>query len=235
MSLKPYYGPTDGITIFCGDCREVLPTLENIELILADPPYGIGERTKRASNGRGKGGFRFIESRDWPEVVGDDEAFDPTHLLPYSKVILWGANHYCDRLPGSSHWLIWDKREETGPDDNADCEIAWTNLKGPARMHRQLWRGICKRGVENIAIGWAIEHPTQKPIALMKFCIEQAKGDGLICDPYFGSGTTLRAAKDSWPSRDWHRDRGKVLRDRCEKACAEGTSVLISRSRWKRS
>lgn len=198
--MKPYYcDAKSGITIYHGDCREVLATLEPVDLVLTDPPYGIGERTTRASNGRGKavaGGFRFVESRDWLPVFGDDEPFDPTHLLPYPKIILWGANHYCDKLPGSSHWLIWDKREETASDDNADCEIAWSNLKGPARIHRQLWRGICRRGAENVAAGWSICHPTQKPIALMKWCIGQAKTDGLICDPYLGSGTTLRAAKD---------------------------------------
>jgi site-specific DNA-methyltransferase (adenine-specific) len=196
--MKPYYEHA-GITIYHGDCREILPQLSGVDLILADPPYGIKERTTRASNGRGKsvsGGFRFVESRDWPAVYGDDKPFDPAHLLPYPKVILWGANHYCDRLPGSSHWLIWDKREETGSDDNADCEIAWSNLPGPARLHRQLWRGICKRGAENVSIAYSIVHPTQKPLALMKWCIQQAGEVAAICDPYFGSGTTLRAAKD---------------------------------------
>lgn len=198
MSLSPYY-QDEAVTIYHGDCREILPQLGPVDLVLTDPPYGIKERTRRASNGRGKsvtGGFRFVESRDWPEVYGDDQPFDPSHLLKYPKVILWGANHYCHLLPGSSHWLIWDKREETGSDDNADCEIAWTNLKGPARLHRQLWRGICKRGEENIASGYSIVHPTQKPIALMRFCILQAREAAIICDPYFGSGTTIRAAKD---------------------------------------
>ena len=196
--MTPYYQDS-AVTIYHGDCREILPHLESVDLVLTDPPYGIKERTRRASNGRGKSrteGFRVVESRDWPEVYGDDEPFDPSHLLKYPKIILWGANHYCDKLPGSPHWLIWDKREETGGDDNADCEIAWTNLKGPARLHRQLWRGICKRGEENVSAGYSIVHPTQKPIALMRWCIAQAKDADLICDPYFGSGTTLRAAKD---------------------------------------
>jgi len=195
--MKPYYEHA-GITIYHGDCREILPSLSCVDFVLADPPYGIKERTMRASAGRKSvsNSFKFVDSRDWPPVHGDDEPFSPAHLLGFAKVILWGANHYCDRLPGSSRWLIWDKREETGSDDNADCEIAWTNLGGPARLHRQLWRGICKRGSENVSAGYAIEHPTQKPIALMKWCIAQAGFPPCVCDPYFGSGTTLRAAKD---------------------------------------
>ena len=196
--MKPYYEHA-GITIYHGDAREVVPTLVDIETVLTDPPYGIKERTDRKTGGRGKpvgNGFRHVDSRDWKPIIGDDTPFDPTYLLGFPKVILWGANHYCDKLPGKPHWLIWDKREETSSDDNADCELAWSNLKGPARMHRQLWRGICKRGSENISKGRAIVHPTQKPIALMKWCLLQAKSIGLVCDPYFGSGTTLRAAKD---------------------------------------
>ena len=134
-------------------------------------------------------------SRDFAPVYGDDKPFDPAPWLLIAPVcILWGANHYSGRLPGTPHWLVWDKREGTGSDDNADCEIAWTNLRGPARMHRQLWRGICRRGEENISGGaWRV-HPTQKPIELMRWCIAQAGNPEMILDPYMGAGSTGVAA-----------------------------------------
>jgi site-specific DNA-methyltransferase (adenine-specific) len=122
--------------------------------------------------------------------------FDPRHLLDFDRVVLFGANYFCDRLPSSSRWIIWDKREHTPADDNADCEIAWTNLRGPARIHRQLWRGICRRGEENISIGEGRVHPTQKPIALMDFCLsacDLTTGD-VVLDPYLGAGATGVAA-----------------------------------------
>lgn len=105
---------------------------------------------------------------------------------------MWGANYYADKLPPSRRWLVWDKREGTTPDDNADVELAWCSVDGVARMHRQLWRGLCMRGEEN---GSQKLHPTQKPIALMAWCMEQAKvAEGAtVWDPYMGSGTTAIA------------------------------------------
>jgi site-specific DNA-methyltransferase (adenine-specific)/modification methylase len=184
-------------TLYLGDCREILPTLGPVDAVVTDPPYGVRERTKRASAGRGKpkAGW-FIGSRDWPEIVGDDEPFDPTPWLAYPKVVLFGANHFCSRLPDAAMWIVWDKREETAPDDNADCEIAWTNLRGPARIHRQLWRGICRRGEENVSSGGERLHPTQKPVALMDFCLRACRlrdGD-VVLDPYMGAGATGVAA-----------------------------------------
>lgn len=167
-------------TLYLGDCREILPTLDRVDAIITDPPYGVKERTARKSAGRGRGGDRRLQggpcgSRDWPTIIGDDQPFDPTPLLAYPKVIIFGGNHFCSRLPDASKWIVWDKREEIGIDDNADCEMAWTNLKGPSRIHRQLWRGICRRGEENISTGAVRLHPTQKPIALMDFCILQCR------------------------------------------------------------
>jgi site-specific DNA-methyltransferase (adenine-specific) len=186
-------------TLYLGDCREILPSVSGVDAVVSDVPYGIGERTDRKRKSRGfrrglQGGA--VDARDWPAVVGDDCPFDPAPLLKYPKVVLFGANHYCDRLPGRPHWIIWDKREETGPDANADCEIAWTNLPGPARIHRQLWRGICRRGEELRENGGRRLHPTQKPIALMDFCLRACKLEAgqLVADPYMGSGSTGVAA-----------------------------------------
>lgn len=181
------------------DCLEILPTLDRSHALISDPPYGIAtntDRTGRRLGGKSKGLLPTHQTAKHEPVIGDDRPFDPAPLLDFEKVILWGGNHYCERLPGSPHWLIWDKREGTGPDDSADCELAWTNLKGPARMYRHLWRGLCRRGEENIAAGrdsWRL-HPTQKPVALMVWCIAQAGTPAVVVDPYMGSGSTGVAA-----------------------------------------
>lgn len=186
---------TDRSYLVMGDCEVYQDgfVMEKPDAIVADPQYGIN---LAAMCGTYRG--RWCDSVDEQLVEGDDKPFDPGHILELGidKVILWGGVHYCSRLPDARCWLVWDKREGTTPDNQADCEIAWTNLPGPARMHRQLWRGICRRGRENISNGVVREHPTQKPVELMKWCINMCKLDpnSLIYDPYMGSGTTGVAA-----------------------------------------
>ncbi|MGN5376137.1 DNA-methyltransferase [Sphingomonas hankookensis] len=190
-------------TLYLGDCRDVLPTIRNVDAVVSDPPYGVKERTARKAAGRGRDGVKRLPrcskaagARDWPAVIGDDGPFDPTPWLGFPKVVLFGGNHFSDKLPGASKWIVWDKREGTGPDDNADCEMAWTNLKGPARIHRQVWRGLIRRGEENDGGKSGRLHPTQKPIALMDFCLDQCRLDpaATVMDPYMGSGPTGVAA-----------------------------------------
>src|SRR5690606_34818674 len=109
----------------------------------------------------------------------------------FPRVVLFGANHFASRLPPTPTWLVWDKRRGTGSDSQADCEIAWSNLGGPARLFSHLWRGAIRdseRGVKRV-------HPTQKPVALMRWCLEQARPSGIVLDPFLGSGSTLVACK----------------------------------------
>jgi len=181
--------------LLLGDCMDILPTLGKVDAVITDPPYGVSANTRTASTGRHNGkSFGLSGSSDYLPVFGDDKPFDPAPLLSFDVSIIWGGNHFCSRLPDASKWLIWDKRCGGTPDDNADCEIAWTNLKGQARIHRQVWRGFFRQGVENAAISGAKLHPTQKPLALMVWCIEQAGAVGSILDPFMGSGTTGVAA-----------------------------------------
>lgn len=178
--MKPYYSEK-GITIYHGDCREVLPSLSRAhDVIITDPPYGIGYQHGARKNGA-KMGF------DGHSIVGDSEPFDPRFLLSSSRLILWGANHYADALPRSAGWIVWDKRCGIPSNDQSDCEIAWTNFLTVARLFSRYWNG---GGIAEDRF-----HVNQKPLSLMKWCINLA-GDGKILDPYCGSGTTLRAAKD---------------------------------------
>jgi len=182
--VKPYY-EQDGITIYHGDCREVLPTLAPVDLVLTDPPYGIGYT--KGSGGKGK-----HTRRNFAPVFGDDKPFDPSCLLEFSNVICWGADHYVQRLP-EGRWLVWDKLDGLASFDSfSDVEIAWHSKKGASRIYRFLWKGICQAGDKQ----WGRVHPTQKPVPLMKWCILQAGQVQTVLDPFMGSGTTLRAAKD---------------------------------------
>lgn len=183
--MKPYY-QDDAVTIYHGDCREILPTLEPVDLVLTDPPYGIAINIRHGRNWR---------NPDRPQnVVGDEEPFNPAFLLGFSNLILWGANHYAPRLPEGGRWLVWDKRDGTGSNSQSDCELAWEKGSGgtAARLKRLMWNGAVRdteRDIERV-------HPTQKPVALMKWCLDFFPDAQTILDPFMGSGTTLRAAKD---------------------------------------
>lgn len=193
--MKPYYDDGKGIQIYLGDCREVLPQLEieSVDLVLTDPPYGIGTIGGAKPFGT-IGGAHAVQPRQYLPIQGDDKPFDPTFLLELKTLsIIWGANYFCDKLPPATRWLVWDKRDGGTSDNFADCELAWSNLPGPARIFTRYWRGM----LSHYRIGEERCHPTQKPIALMCWCIGLvSKGIITILDPFMGSGTTLRAAKD---------------------------------------
>lgn len=178
-------------TIYCGDCRDILPVLGCADAIITDPPYGIGydwsKRRKSRNNSLSWGNCRDPE-RIWQEstIVGDDARFDPSLWLKFPQAILWGADNY-EGLPSGTKWLVWDKRRDSTPDDFGDAELAWTSLRGVIRIHRQVWRGIVREGEENVANSPKY-HPAQKPVALMSWCVDMTKGT--VCDPYMGSGTT---------------------------------------------
>ena len=185
--MTPYYSE-DGITIYCGDCRDVLPEIATADLVIADPPYGMALDTDYSGmNGwTGKG-------KNWPPVVGDDGPFDPSHLLRFSRLVLWGANHYASRLPDSGGWIVWNKRGEGKPSEICfgDAELAWTNLSQSVRIYSKMWHGVARWSSEPVL------HPTQKPVSLMLWTIGKwATPDGLIIDPYMGSGPVLVAAKE---------------------------------------
>ena len=185
--MKPYYDE-DGITIYHGDCREVLPTLPVADLLLTDPPYGISYR-----HGFRKGGVAY--GNDGVTIMGDEEPFDPTHLVGAApRLILWGANHYADALPRSRGWLVWDKRDGDGPTDQSDVELAWTNFLNIARCYSARWRGAMRQGREQRE---GRIHVNQKPVALMAWCIQISGGARTVCDPYMGSGSTLVAAREA--------------------------------------
>ena len=166
MLPKPYY-EHEGITIYHGDCRDILPELEPVDLVLTDPPYGIGY-----IHGAETGIKTTASKLNNIPVFGDDMPFDPSIWLSFGFVILWGANHYANRLPNSKGWLCWDKRGGTVVNDQSDCEFAWTNFLTLARLYHHMWDGF-RRGPEQ---GIPRVHPTQKPIGLVNYPVPRAQG-----------------------------------------------------------
>ena len=221
--MRPYY-QENGITIYHGDCREILPSLPNVDLVLTDPPYGIGESGKRNST-RGKGfGSKTMAKHNTrrtiipPTNFGDfnwDAEPPPRWLFGLlaekaEKQIIWGGNYF--PLPPSSCWLVWDK-DNSG--DFADCELAWTNLDMAVRKFKWRWNGMLQ---ENMGQKEPRMYPAQKPLALMKWCLVLAGHVTSMIDPFMGSGSSLRAAKDTGV--------GAIGIDTNEQACEIAASRL---------
>lgn len=184
----------EGVTLYLGDCREILPNLPEVDAVVTDPPYGISYRSNHNSSRRGVWA-KWVRSENLPGIVGDDAPLDPQPLLDLAvPTIIFGGNYCADRLPPSRCWLIWDKRDGISPNNQADCEMAWTNLDKPARLLRHMWSGLLRAGEENVSRGEKL-HPHQKPAAVMRACIQYLPDDArTILDPYMGSGTTGVAA-----------------------------------------
>lgn len=162
-----------------GDCREILPTLPECDLILTDPPYGIGEGQKAAASRYRKTNDRWAGCEDTKQYAGGEWDCDTMPgwvlglILAMAKhQIIFGGNYYA--LPPTSCVLVWDK-ESSG--DFADAELAWTNLQKAVRLKRYLWNGFRKATPEDRF------HPTQKPVAVMEWAIAQAPDDVVtVCD-----------------------------------------------------
>ena len=179
-------------TLYCGDCREILPALQRPDAIISDPPYGMSADTDshRFSGGSAGHRRRRKEGRCWPSVVGDSERFDASCLLELADtVLLWGLNHFPDSLfPGTA--LVWLKRSDDAFGTFlSDGEVAWLSRGRGCYAFRDF------SGHMEASSGQRF-HPTQKPVALMRWCIDRAKlQDGSsVLDPFMGSGSTGVAA-----------------------------------------
>lgn len=181
MGMTPYYETELG-KLYHGDCIDIMPQLEPVDLVLTDPPYGIGYDRNLKHKGDVKNNI----------VIGDEKPFDPVSLLNFSQLILWGANCYSSRLPDSKTWIVWHKTliDTSTSGQSSDFELAWSNCIGRSREFKYLWQG-CYREGENRSY----YHPTQKPVALMQWCVELVKKNNIILDPYTGSGTTAIACE----------------------------------------
>lgn len=161
---------------------------------------GPNSAAERSANGAARGHVQHgkpsknqtIQSNLYPVIEGDDRPFDPTPLLTFAPiVILWGANYYADKLPVSSCWICWDKREDITRNNFADGELAWTNQDKPTRIFHHLWNGLHKGS----QWGEARLHPTEKPVALFEEIGKMFADKGLWVDLFAGAGGQLVAAE----------------------------------------
>lgn len=180
-SLPVPYFQDEWSTIYCGDCREIAPLLCKFSAVVADPPYGIGFAAQPTTGQR----FRGQPDEQWDnEPIADDDLKRVLLALSGGVQCVWGGNYY--PLPTSRGWLSWFKPD--APPSMGQFELAWTSLD---RNTRQISCSIASTNSERVG------HPTQKPLRVMTWNLEQLglTGNDTICDPFCGSGTTLVAAK----------------------------------------
>ena len=195
--ITPYYDHA-GITIFHGDCIEIIPIIGRVDLVLTDPPYGMNLNTDfsamKSKMFKGKTG-----GASYAPVFGDDCEFDPRPFIDAIKTreqFWFGADYYADKLPKGGAWMVWDKRlSESADKMYGSCfETIWSMTPHKRTIYRFKFAGIF--GMEKQDTRCRL-HPTQKPLALInRILLDHGKPGQTVFDPYMGSGTTLRAAKD---------------------------------------
>jgi site-specific DNA-methyltransferase (adenine-specific) len=159
-----------------GDCLEVMPTLGNVDACVTDPPYGIGRDGQKQTTG-GNGGRKAYEFKGWDTLRPSAEVFGRI-LEQSAEQVIWGGNYFADLLPPTGGWLVWDKGQRIA---QSDGELAYTSKKGALRIFTQNRVALLVEGAE---------HPTQKPIEVMRRSILQFANAQTILDPFMGSGTT---------------------------------------------
>ncbi len=175
--------------IYNEDCLETMKRMpdKSVDLVLTDPPYGIGAD-------KGVGGFGSSKTDkhykgDWDSKTPDKVYFDEM-LRIGKKVIIFGGNFFTDKLPVNGHWIVWDKKGDIQFDNPfGDCELAYTNInKKSVKKYKVIQQGFISE--EKIRF-----HPTQKPVHLLSKIIEDYSEDGIIFDPFAGGGSTLVACR----------------------------------------
>jgi DNA modification methylase len=171
MSKPPsdFYTSSCGrVTLYRGDCEGIRDGL-SFDAVVTDPPYGVGYSAgARHQKVRGK-------------IMGDETPPNIAWMAEYPAVV-WGGNNFCDQLPRSAGWLVWDKTHAESC-RHSQAEIAWSNVVNTVRHHREAYHGFMRA-----RDGWF--HPTQKPPTLMQWCLQWLPEGCTVIDPFMGSGTT---------------------------------------------
>ena len=176
--------------IINADCLDILKQLPDkcIDLVLTDPPYGIGESCGKNKTRSHACQATDYGNKDWDKSIPSKKIFDEIFRVSKNQII-FGGNYFVEYLHNSNCWLVWDKLN--GKNDFADCELAWTSFKSAVRKYTFLWNGMLQQNMKNKE---KRIHPTQKPTDLFGMILRDYSKEGdLILDPFSGSGTTARA------------------------------------------
>lgn len=176
-----------GVELYCGDCLEIAPTLQGVDAVISDPPYGMSLNTDSSRFTGPRGGHVNTAGYYGEKIIEDEKPFDPSPWLAWEKVVLFGSNHFGSRLPVGTK-LIWIKRNDDAFGSFlSDAEEAW--MKGGHGIY-------CKRDTSMAGEAKTRVHPCQKPVPLMAWCMDKAKvpEGATVLDPYMGSGSTIIAA-----------------------------------------
>uniref|UniRef100_A0A6M3KHE6 Putative methyltransferase n=1 Tax=viral metagenome TaxID=1070528 RepID=A0A6M3KHE6_9ZZZZ len=189
IKVEPFYLDREyGQVIYCGDCREILPDLPKVDLVLTDPPYGVNlDLTWLESVNK-----KRLPSKSIDKIIGDDGSLNLDLLFDYPKWIIFGFPYiFSNEAIG---WLVWDKQPglmDTDRTITTPVEMALTNCWKGFRLVRCMWAGYMRDNGEH-----RFAHPTQKPQKVISYCINKASELGdIILDPFLGSGTTAYCAK----------------------------------------
>lgn len=167
----------DGVTLYLGDCREILPTLGSVDAVVTDPPYGIAHTWKGGSgSGWGKAKEEAGLRNEWDAKAPEPEIFGLLISISDEQII-WDGNYF--NLPPSRCWFVWNKPERNF--SLAEAELAWTNRDNVVRV------------IDYARSDQGRVHPTQKPVEVMRWSISNLKARTIL-DPFMGSGTTGVAA-----------------------------------------
>jgi DNA modification methylase len=166
-------------TLYLGDCLEILPEIGEVDAVVTDPPYGIGA---------GRMNFRSWRTSGMPKSDWDKKQVDMDPILELKiPMIIWGGNYF--RFPPQKGWLVWDKGNGFKGRSFAECELAWTNL--PINAKTYAYNPLAKGDYKEK------EHPVQKPLAVMNWCLSFLPDSKIIFDPFMGSGTTGVACENT--------------------------------------
>jgi len=191
MTMQPYY-EAGGITIYLGDCRDVLPQIQ-ADVVLTDPPYGIGNVTGSITRARGKSNYQAAFS--------DDRAYVKAAVVPVISALI--ARVSCVVLtPGGKNIDLYPPNDSLGV--FYQPAAAGMQTFGHADAQPILYYGKNKLGHNLIPCSYRLteappilDHPCVKPFRAWRRLLSNIARPGmLILDPFMGSGTTLRAAKD---------------------------------------
>ena len=181
--------------LILGDCREEIPRLGRFDACVTDPPYGIGEDGGRFRGRKGQN-IRVLPKGNWDSETPAAEVF-ALMLACSDEQIIWGGNYFADKLPVSKGWLYWQKLMGG---DFSDGELAWTSRN---RALREFTKCPKNQGAE---------HPTQKPVELMEWCLPALASPPSVIDPFMGSGNHRSCVCPSGAQIYRHRTRAPILR-----------------------